>query len=127
MRGETRVRAVLSLPKRARGTWAALNATLTEQQQEQLAELLKGAYQFRGKAESDHRTDHERRVLIGARVPRSLAARCRSAAERGGISVYRWVIQAIENQLRTEDPDRPSGDPPGSCGSGSILRGSCGS
>lgn len=102
MKGETRVRAVLALPKRARGVWAALNTSLTEQQQDQLAELLTDAYRFRAKAESDARTDHERRVLVGARVPRSLAERCCRAADRAGVSMYRWVTRAITAYLREE-------------------------
>lgn len=100
MRSETRIKAVQALPKQARGLWAALNVSLSEGQREQLMTLLCDAYRVVRKAESDARTDHERRVLVGARVPRSLAQRCRQAAERDGVSMYRWVTRAITAYLR---------------------------
>lgn len=99
MRQETRINAIRTLPKRARGTWAALCGSLSEQQQEQLIGMICDAYRVVRKAESDARTDGRRRVLVGARVPRALAERCRQAANREGISLYRWVIRALEKRL----------------------------
>ena len=48
------------------------------------------------KRESDRRTDHKRRVLVGARVPRALAEKCRAAAEAEGLSLYAWVMRTLE-------------------------------
>lgn len=44
---------------------------------------------------SDAATDGDRRMLVGARVPRSLAMRCRAAADAEGISLYRWTMNAL--------------------------------
>lgn len=52
-----------------------------------------------GKRLSDRRTDKNRRTLIGARVPRDLADQCKAEAERRGMSVYRWVVWALERGL----------------------------
>lgn len=52
-----------------------------------------------GKRLSDRRTDKNRRTLIGARVPRDLADQCKAEAERRGMSVYRWVVWALEKGL----------------------------
>ena len=48
------------------------------------------------KRASDHATDHARRVLVGARVPREDAARYRAAAHALDISLYAWVHQALD-------------------------------
>lgn len=52
-----------------------------------------------GKRLSDRRTDKNRRTLVGARVPRDLADQCKAEAERRGMSVYRWVVWALERGL----------------------------
>lgn len=46
--------------------------------------------------ESDRRTDGRRRVLVGARVPRAAADRYRAAAQAEGLSLYAWVVAALE-------------------------------
>ena len=48
---------------------------------------------------SDRETDNRRRVLVGARVPRETAERCKAAAEAEGLSLYAWVTTAIEDAL----------------------------
>lgn len=48
---------------------------------------------------SDRKTDAKRRVLVGARVDRELAERCRAAAEAQGVSLYRWVTDALNAHL----------------------------
>ena len=47
-------------------------------------------------------TDHARRKLIGARLPREQVARYEKHARARGLSVYAWVSQAIEKQYRAE-------------------------
>lgn len=46
--------------------------------------------------ESDRRTDRQRRRLVGARVPKLEAERCRRCAELEGVSLYRFMVEAIE-------------------------------
>ena len=53
-----------------------------------------------GKAESDARTDHARRILVGARLPRETAERYRSCAAAKGLSLYRFVCNALEREYR---------------------------
>lgn len=36
------------------------------------------------------------RTLVGARVPREFHARCQAEAEKRGISLYRFVVEALE-------------------------------
>lgn len=54
------------------------------------------------KRASDRRTDAARRTLVGARVPREAAARCREAAMAQGISLYAWVCKALEQAAGRE-------------------------
>lgn len=61
--------------------------------------------------DQDHERDRRTRVLIGARLPRDVAARVESAAMLRGVSVYRWVSDAIIAALERESM------PPGSSGS----------
>lgn len=46
--------------------------------------------------ESNRRTERARRHLIGAHVPLALYERCTQAAEDEGVSMYRWVMSALE-------------------------------
>ena len=52
------------------------------------------------KKESDKRTDAQRRILVGARVPRELAERCRAKAKAQGKSLYRFTVDALEQHLK---------------------------
>ena len=45
---------------------------------------------------SDRRTDARRRTLVGARLPREQAERCRAAADKLGVSLYRFALEALE-------------------------------
>ena len=47
-------------------------------------------------AASNRRTERARRHLIGAHVPLALYQRCTQAAEDEGVSMYRWVMSALE-------------------------------
>ena len=44
---------------------------------------------------SDAATDRKRRQLVGARMPIEIADRCRDCAARTGVSLYRWVYDAL--------------------------------
>lgn len=61
-----------------------------------VADLVAAATRSHAKRSSDRRTDHERRCLIGARLPRTAADRYRAAAAAQGVSLYRWVSDALE-------------------------------
>ena len=52
------------------------------------------------KKESDKCTDAKRRRLIGARMPRIDAERCRACAALMGISQYRFTVNALERECR---------------------------
>lgn len=56
---------------------------------------------YRGtfKAARDAARDKRERVLVGARMPRETAEQVKRAAEGKGVSVYRWVSDAIEKAL----------------------------
>ncbi len=55
------------------------------------------------KRSSDARTDRARRVLVGARVPRAFADRCKAAADRERVSLYRWVVSALTEALHASE------------------------
>lgn len=55
------------------------------------------------KRSSDARTDRARRVLVGARVPRAFADRCKVAADRERVSLYRWVVSALTAALHASE------------------------
>ena len=44
---------------------------------------------------SDAATDRKRRQLVGARIPSDMAERCRDCTDRTGVSLYRWVYDAL--------------------------------
>jgi len=69
------------------------------------------ALRTRAKARSDHDTDAARRVLVGARLPRTTAERVQRAAARRGVSVYAWTRWAIEQNLAQEEASILGADP----------------
>lgn len=56
---------------------------------------------------SDRRRDLERRVLVGARLKREEAQRCREAAQTTDRSLYRFVYDALEREVNKVYEDRP--------------------
>ena len=50
------------------------------------------------RADSDAETDRSRRILVGARLPRILADKYRECAASQGISLYRFVCNALERE-----------------------------
>ena len=55
------------------------------------------------RADGDRRTDAKRRELVGAHVPKSLAARVRSCAKARGVSMYRFLVDGIEQMCDNEE------------------------
>lgn len=51
------------------------------------------------KRTQDAANDHRRRVLVGARVPREFAERCRQDAQAQNMSLYAWVKLALEQMF----------------------------
>lgn len=64
-----------------------------------VADVILARERTRRKRQSDRRTDRARRVLVGARVPRAFAERCQQAAFDRGVSLYAWVVWALEGAL----------------------------
>ena len=50
--------------------------------------------------DSDRMTDPARRILVGARLPRPLAEQYRACAAGHGLSLYRFVCNALEREYR---------------------------
>jgi len=68
---------------------------------EALAEVVGAVTRHRTKKRSDRKTDMQRRVLIGARVNRAFAERCRAAA--GNRTMYRFTMDALEAECRRKE------------------------
>ena len=51
------------------------------------------------RADSDAVTDLGRRVLVGARLPRAQAEKYRECASDHGLSLYRFVCNALEREF----------------------------
>lgn len=67
-------------------------------------EIIKTAARGHAKRASDHETDHARRVLVGARVPRAEADRYRAAAAAAGLSLYAWTRAALQRAENRQGP-----------------------
>jgi len=59
------------------------------------------------KAASDKRTDNARRKLVGARLPLAAAIRCRICANAQGVSLYRFVAEALERACEAVENGKP--------------------
>lgn len=53
----------------------------------------------RAKARANKHSDQISRVLVGARVPRDRAQLYADAAQSAGVSLYRWVVSALDAAL----------------------------
>ena len=69
---------------------------------------MKAQQRTQVKAAQDAASDADRRTLVGARLPRSVADRVRAQAEKRDISVYRWIQEAVLTQLIEQESGRPS-------------------
>lgn len=63
-----------------------------------LVRLAAARQRTSARSESDAKTDHARRVLVGARLPRQTAERYRECASAHGLSLYRFVANALERE-----------------------------
>ena len=52
------------------------------------------------RAASDRETDKDRRLLVGARLPRPVAEKYRKCARDKDLSLYRFVCNALEREYR---------------------------
>lgn len=62
--------------------------------------MIKACGRTAGRRASDQDTDHRRRILVGARVPRETAAAYRAVAEASGRSMYAFVCDALAAEHR---------------------------
>lgn len=88
-------------------------------QVEAISQTLTDGRRARQRRESDARTDPERRLLIGPRLPRETAERYRAAAQARHLSLYAWAAQALAAQYAKDmgggaaaPPPAPTGRPP---------------
>lgn len=77
---------------------------------EAAGDIIRAAARGHGKRASDRETDRRRRVLVGARVPRERAAKYQEAAAVQGLSLYAWVVAALNAAAGGGDADEISND-----------------
>jgi len=114
MRNRAKYKAVLECPAELKPYVMTLfRVTKTAQEVNAVTTLLEAARRREQRRSSDEITDHARRKLIGARLPREQAARYEEHARAQGLSVYAWVSRAVERQYKAEtDRARPHGKGP---------------
>jgi len=71
--------------------------------EERLADISLAIQRTRKRRASDARTDGARRKLVGARLPLEDAERCRKCAELEGVSLYRFVVRAMQVACETAE------------------------
>lgn len=93
--------ALRQLSPREQEGWLRLIAFLNHGEKEDVfravAQAVERTAYAQRKKRSDHVGNHRRRILVGAQVSRSLAARCRRCAELEGVTLYRWLVETLEN------------------------------
>lgn len=75
--------------------------TGTPKQQEHACKVLRKVVGSRSRVAAKQEFDRRKRVLIGARVNRPFADRCRACAFAEGLSLNQWVRQALERSIET--------------------------
>lgn len=73
--------------------------TGTLKQQEHACKVLQKAIISRSRVAKKQAFDQQKRVLIGARVNRSFADKCRACAFAEGLSLNQWVRQALMRSI----------------------------
>ena len=76
----------------ASAAYALVRGTMGENA---LCDVLAARRRTEQRRKSDRRTDPQRRRLVGARVSRAVAERCKYAAESCGLSLNQWVTRAL--------------------------------
>lgn len=74
----------------------ALPPNCREMMLDRVTEIAAARGRAQGRRTSDRITDLRRRTLVGARVPRDLKEKCRALAQARGVSLYRFVLDALE-------------------------------
>ena len=69
-------------------------------QRELVTALVLARRRTQQRRDSDSETDVERRLTVGARVSRKRAERFRKCAQDHGLSLYRFVCNALEREYR---------------------------
>lgn len=103
-RTEKAVVALQALPRATRQHLGEVWRQTPPTGREALVDLILNLDRQRRRSESDARTDRERRVLIGARLPRDVVGRYRLAADRCGQSLYAWVASALAAHAARTSP-----------------------
>lgn len=62
-----------------------------------IADVVQITHRTTTKTAQDAASDHARRCLIGARLPREEVERYRAAAAKEGVSLYRWTASALQS------------------------------
>lgn len=73
---------------------------LAQGQRELVAALVLARRRTGQRRDSDRETDADRRILVGARLPRATGEQLRKCAQDHGMSLYRFVCQALEREYR---------------------------
>lgn len=89
-------------------------ATIADATQDKLStQRLAALIRIRARARAKDSWDHDNRVLIGARVPRSRAEIYREAAARTDRSLYRFVLDALDHETAAANTSRLHAQDPG--------------
>lgn len=89
------VDTIIVFPADEQAALAAAVAKLPKKDQRVVLHSIQKLRSKARKAASDARTDAVRRTLVGAHVSRDLAAQCKAAAMKEGLSMYAWVKRAL--------------------------------
>ena len=76
-----------------------------------LAALIRERERAGRKAALNAASDHDRRTLVGVRVPRTLADAVKQAAERDGKSTYRFLVDLLEQMCYNKPYRTGDGQP----------------
>lgn len=68
-----------------------------------VADMVQAATRTHAKRAQDAASDHARRCLIGARLPREEVDRYRTAAAKEGVSLYRWTAYALQSAYQRHE------------------------
>lgn len=73
---------------------------LADGQRDLVTALILARRRTQQRRDSDSETDLNRRLLVGARLPRQAAERYRECAREHGLSLYQFSSQALEREYR---------------------------
>lgn len=69
-------------------------------QRELVTALVLARRRTEQRRDSDRETDVERRLLVGARLPKATGEQLRRCAQDHGMSLYRFVCSALEREYQ---------------------------